>query len=211
MRVKIAPPPPHDGGNPLRKLDQGLISDRVAIGVVDRFKAVEVKHQYRQPRAGGCSLENFAERFDEKATVGKPGQGIVARELFGLQFGEAAGLHFNGQFPDAAIAEDGKCEACDKTNEDKIIDLQISVFKSELKQLGRKIIEVFNGKRMALKTEMIMASSVAGRSEAMPFLARRVSWPLMRISARVPNVPSIECMSQCLCCCQGTRCAAPCQ
>ena len=105
----------------------------MAKSVVDRFEAVEVKHQYRRPRARGCGPENFRERFDEKATVGKPGQGIVARELFGLQFSDAAGLHFNGQFPHAAIAEDRKSEARDKANENNIVDLQFSVIKSELK------------------------------------------------------------------------------
>jgi hypothetical protein len=71
----------------------------------------------------------------------------ATRVLSGLQFGAAAGLHFNGRFPQAAIAEDGKSETHDKNNEDQIIDLQFSVLNCELKRLGRKIIEVVNGKK----------------------------------------------------------------
>ena len=186
---------PHDGGNPLRKLDQCLISDRVAKSVVDRFEAVEVKHQYRRPRAGGCGPENFAERFGEKATVGKPGQGIVARELFGLQFGAAAGLHFNSQFPHAAIAEDGKSEARDKTNEDQIIDLEFSVINSELKQLRRKIVEVLNGKKDGAKNgnDNGVQCRRTKRSNALPGPACEL--PAIALQ-RAPNVPSIEPMSR---------------
>jgi hypothetical protein len=86
---------PHRGGNSLGKLDQSLIADRVAVGVIDRLEAIEVKHQHRRLRVDGRGQENFSQRFDEKTAIGKSGQRIMSRELFCLQFGAPAALHFD--------------------------------------------------------------------------------------------------------------------
>jgi hypothetical protein len=74
----------------LGKGDQRLIAHRMAIGVVDLFKVVDIQPQKRQgpPHAlGVVKLE--AREMAEMAQIGHPGEGITGGEVFQLGHLEA--------------------------------------------------------------------------------------------------------------------------
>src|ERR1700678_714109 len=96
----------HNLGDTPGKLLESQVSDRVTIGVVDRFKPVKIEHKNRCTRSVGGLGQTFVELLDEKATVRETRQRIVSCQPECIQFGELALPHCLGQILHSAVAED---------------------------------------------------------------------------------------------------------